>query len=84
MKSVKSFQTSDNQLFFQRSAALNHEQKLELRGLIQSHTKNAQLSSTDIATILAVNADKVSEILHRYRIQINRAKGSENKVAVIH
>jgi len=83
MKQVKSFQTSDGTLFPNRLNALYHEQKIDLRGVLQEHTKNALISTTDVAAILAANSEKVSAILHRYKVSINRARGESNKVKVI-
>lgn len=83
MKKVPSYQTSDNQLFTNRLGALNHEFRLELRGAIQQHTKNTTLTTTDIAAILATDSEKIAGILHKYRVQINRARGEANKVKVI-
>ncbi len=77
IKQTKSFQTSDNQLFSNRILALTHEMKIELRGVIQAHSNGrSAYTTTDIAAILANNAEQVSSILHKYRVSINRAKAN--------
>ena len=73
LKKVQSYETSDGQLFTDKAAALTHELKIELRGLIQSNTRSngsSNFSTTDIAAFLANNMDKVAEIFTAYRSRI--------------
>ena len=79
LKRIQAYQTSDNRTFPNRIQALSHEFMIDLRGAIQKKTNSNSLSSTDIASILVNDAENVSDIIHRYRVAINRAKAATDK-----
>jgi hypothetical protein len=79
MKQVKSYQTKDGRLFNERTEAENHELMLNIRGFLHTSGRSGNLSSTDVASIIASNQDAVYSILGKYRktmagIKSNAAK----------
>ncbi len=80
IKQIKSFQTSDNTLHTDKVKALNHEFKIELRGLFQSFTNGVNLSSTDAAAIISCNPEKFTQLINKYRISINKSKGAMKRL----
>jgi hypothetical protein len=67
MKQVKSYQTKDGRLFNERIEAENHELMLNIRGFLHTSGRSGNLSSTDVASIIASNQDAVYSILGKYR-----------------
>jgi hypothetical protein len=67
MKQVKSYQTKDGRLFNERTEAENHELMLNIRGFLHTSGRSGNLSSTDVASIIASNQDAVYSILGKYR-----------------
>jgi hypothetical protein len=67
---VRGYQTSDGQIHTDRATALTQELKIELRGLVQQHTRSQHLTTTDVAAFLAGNMDKVGEVMTSYRKKI--------------
>ncbi len=82
LKKVQSYETTDGQLFTDKAAALTHELKIELRGLIQSNTRsngNSNFSTTDVAAFLANNMDKVAQVFTAYRARIGAISRNSKK-----
>lgn len=76
---VKSYQTSDGQLHPELPAALTHEAKIDLRGLIQNQgvqlglAGGAHFTASQVAEFVVSNADTVAELLRSYREKMRRA-----------
>ena len=88
MKEVKSYQTTDMQLFTNREEAMKHELMLTLRGLIQSATVNFSPTNTITVTqaskAVIDNLGKVNEALVKYNTSMRRMKRSQvAKVPVV-
>ena len=71
LKQVQSFQTSDGKLHTSRLQALLEEQKIEIRGVIQSDMRGSakfatSLTTTDATQIIIDNIDKLVAITRRY------------------
>ena len=76
MKQVKSYQTKDGRLFNERTEAENHELMLNIRGFLHTSGRSGNLSSTDVASIIASNQDAVYSILGKYRKTMAGIKSS--------
>lgn len=76
IEQVRSYRTSDGNLHGDRAAALTHQYMLDLRGLLQSNAghNTANFTSTQVASILAKEADKVYKLTYTYRDKIKRIK----------
>lgn len=79
MKQVKVYQTRDNQTFVNRLDAENHEFKLNIRALIQSHVKGDSFTPMEIANILSKEHNKLFDTLSKYRKTMATLKGIATK-----
>lgn len=71
------FNTSDNQFFTSRLPALVHQQKLDLRAIIQSDTKygtKTHLTSTEIADLLERQGEAITKTNAQYKKMINNER----------
>ena len=82
MKSVKSFQTSDNRLFTDKVAALTHEFNLEIRGIIQTNInlKGDNYTAAQLATAIVHNSSDFTKIIGKYRSQITTAVKGQGEI----
>lgn len=87
LEEVKGFKTSDGQVHLDKIKALEHEQKIELRGIFQSANRNlggnGTLTTTDAATIVLTNADAIMGVVDTYKRLISQAKGQIQRQATI-
>ncbi len=77
---VQSYQTSDGKLHTDKVEALNHDLKIQLRGFVQTNTVGAgNLSTTEVAALLANQMDGVCGIFANYRKRIAAITRKTNK-----
>ena len=81
MKEIKAFLSEDGQIHTDKIKALSRDFIIALRGVFQSSGANGNNSTTDMATIVSANSEKFTQIIHKYKTSINRAKKSVNQVA---
>lgn len=81
MKEVKSYQTTDMQLFTNRGEAMKHELTLTIRGLIQNSTVNFSptnsITVTQASKAVVDNLDKINAVLTKYNVAVSRMKRSQ-------
>lgn len=74
------FTTTDNAFHQSKLGALVHQQRLDLRGVVQSDDKygtRAHLTAVEVADVVVRNADKIAELTRHYSkaIKKERTKG---------
>jgi len=79
LKQVPSYQTSDGTLHASKLTALIHEQKIEVRGIIQSGLggvplRNGHVTTAEAVQIILENSDKLAKINSIYKQAINRER----------
>lgn len=74
IKEVKVFQTEDGKKFNEKGDAVAHEFALQLRGVIQSHTRAMSFSPLECAAIIAEEQDKIFTLLTKFRKEIKKYK----------
>jgi hypothetical protein len=77
MKKVSAFQTSDGKTFTDEIEALRNEQRIELRGIVQSTIEIPHTNSVPIGTLLDLlekGGSGINAILKKYRQKIDGAK----------
>jgi len=87
LKQVASFQTSDGQLHASKLQALIREQRLEIRGVIQSGPggiplRNGHVATDEAVQIIIENMDKLSRIAGRYNKSIKHERLKAQTVAM--
>jgi len=83
LKPCPGFKTTDGQFHTSRLQGLLAQQKIDVRGLLQSHPigaalKNGHVPTCDAVQIIIDDADKFADIVRRYRrsIKHERSKGA--------
>lgn len=78
IKEGKCFYTTDEQSHTSRLIALNHQYKIDLRGIVQNDEKygkrNGGLTTTEIADLIARNGEVIAKTNTYYRTAINRER----------
>lgn len=67
MKTVKAYQTSDGILHNDELAALKQEFVIEVRGTLQRCTRQATLTTTEVAQLITRNTQDFMEVITKFR-----------------
>jgi hypothetical protein len=84
IKETKGFSTSDGKFHTSKLQALVAEQKIALRGIIQSDVKYSgrqNFTSTDVADAIERNVEQIKKVTTYFKTAINRARVHEKPVA---
>jgi hypothetical protein len=81
LKPVQAFKLSTGEICTDRITGLEKEYRIQLRGIIQRTTKNATLTASDAAGIMAANFEEINKVGNSFRNAIRRAKSAQ-KVTV--